>query len=211
MYLAVGTRPGITFAVNSLSQYNTCYSKEHWIAAKRILRYIKGTLEYGIVFRKTGAELQGFVDAEWGSCIDDRRSYTGYVFMFAGAAISWESRKQRTVALSSMQAEYMTLTEGAKEAIHLRRFLREIGVNIKNPTPIWNDNQGAQKLAQNAAFHNRTKHISIRHHFVREVLKKGIIEIGYIPTGEMMADILTKGLGGPKHLEHVKRMGLSVL
>lgn len=141
MYLAVGTRPDITFAVNSLSQYNSCYTREHWIAAKRILRYIKGTLECGIVFRKTGIELQGFVDADWGACINDRRSYIGYVFTFAGAAISWESKKQRTVALSSTQTEYMTLTDGAKEAIHLRRFLREIGVNLRKPTPIWNDNQ----------------------------------------------------------------------
>ena len=208
MYLAVGTRPDIAFAVNSLSQYNTCYTKEHWVAAKRVLRYIKGTLRYGLTFKKTEIGLQGFADADWGACTNDRRSYTGYAFTLGGATISWEAKKQRTVALSSTEAEYMALTEAVKEAIHLRRFLKEIGVQMKDPTPIWNDNQGAQKLAQNAVFHNRTKHIDIRHHFVREVLKDGSIKVDYMPTTKMMADVLTKGLGGPRHQEHITGMGV---
>ena len=208
MYLAVGTRPDIAFAVNSLSQYNTCYNKEHWVAAKRVLRYLKGTTNHGITFKKTGIVLEGYTNADWASCTNDRRSYTGFVFILGGTAITWEAKKQRTVALSSTEAEYMALSEAAKEAMYLRRFLEKVGVKLKQPTVVWNDNQGAQKLARNNVFRSRTKHIDIRHHFIREVLQDAYIRIDYMTSNEMMADVLTKGLAGPKHLENSGKMGV---
>ena len=208
MYLAIGTRPDIAFAVNYLSQFNTCYTREHWIAGKRILRYLKGTLDSGITFSKTGKQLEGFADADWGSCPEDRRSYTGYAFLLAGAAINWEVKKQRTVALSSTEAEYMSLTEASKEAIYIRRFMSEIGLPIKGATLIHNDNQAAQKLARNHVFHSRSKHIDIRHHFVRNALKGGHVEIKYMTTEKMPADVLTKGLARIKHERH--RLGLGI-
>lgn len=126
MYLAVSTRPDIIHAVSVLSQYNSNFGTQHWVAAKRVLRYLKNTENLGLIFKKSGENLVGYADADWGANIDDRRSYTGYVFSFANAAVSWESRKQRTIAMSSTEAEYMALSESTKEAIHLRRFLSEI-------------------------------------------------------------------------------------
>lgn len=209
MYLAIGTRPDIAFAVNFLSQFNNCYTRDHWAARKRILRYLKGTITSGIKFSRKGTDLQGYTDADWGSGLDDRRSYTGYVFTLAGAAISWKAKKQRTVALSSTEAEYMSLTEAAKESIYLRRFMNEIGFQSKGPTVIHNDNQAAEKLARNHVYHSRSKHIDIRHHFVRSALKEGHVEIKYVPSEDNPADVLTKGLGGPKHEKH--RLGLGVV
>ena len=139
------------------------------------------------------------MDTDWGGCPEDRRSYTGYVFILGDAAVSWEAKKQRTVALSGIEAEYMGLTEATKEAIHLRRFIKESGFMQQEPIQLYNNNQGAQKLARNPVFHSRTKHIDIRHHFVREALKEGSISVKYMATEEMMADVMTKGLSGPKH------------
>ncbi|KAG5872373.1 hypothetical protein JTB14_018025 [Gonioctena quinquepunctata] len=109
MYLAVSTRPDIAYRVGMLSQFNKNYGAQHWKAAKRVLRYLKGTADSSLIFQRTGIPLTGFADANWGACIQDRRSYTGYIFKMAGAAVSWESRKQRTVALSS--TEYLPTTE----------------------------------------------------------------------------------------------------
>lgn len=207
MYLSVSTRPDIAYTVSMLSQFNQNYSMEHWKAAKRVLRYLKGTADSSLVFQRTGENLVGFADADWGSCIQDRRSYTGYIFKLAGGAVSWEARKQRTVALSSTEAEYMALTEAAKEAIYLGRFLQEIGIHEEKIT-IYSDNQGAKRLVENPVFHSRTKHIDIRHHFVRDVYKQKLIDIKYIPTADMVADILTKSLHGPKHDYFMECMGV---
>ncbi|KAH8280202.1 hypothetical protein KR054_009581, partial [Drosophila jambulina] len=130
--------------------------------------------------------------------IDDRRSFTGFAFKFASAAISWESRKQRTVVLSSTEADYMALSDSSKEAVHLRSFLTEVLGQLKT-TVIHNDYQGAGQLARNPVFHKRTKHVDIRHHFIRELIEEGTISVNYILTTEMPADILTKGLGASKH------------
>lgn len=126
-YLAIGTRPDIGHAVNYLSQFCNKHSKVHWVAGKRILRYIANTGSLGLFYKKTGKQLIGYVDADWRNCIIDRRSYTVLAFILAGAAISWGSGKQRTVAVSSTEAKYMGLRDAAKEAIHLIRLLTELG------------------------------------------------------------------------------------
>ena len=117
--------------IGSLSQFNSCYDETHWNAAKRILRYLKGTEDYGLRFVRTGEAIEGFVDADWANCEINRHSYTGFSFKFAGTAVSWEARKQSTVALSSTEAEYMALSEATKEAMNLRSFLKEIWIDIK--------------------------------------------------------------------------------
>lgn len=127
MYLAVCTRPDVAFTVSYLSQFGSCFRTEHWAAAKRVLRYLRGTPDVGLRFHCTGRPLEGFVDADWANCPSDRKSYTGFAFTLAGCPISWESRKQRTVALSSTEAEYMALSDPAKEATYLRRLLTELG------------------------------------------------------------------------------------
>ena len=142
MYLAVSTRPDISHAVSALSQYNTNYGMQHWVAAKRVLRYLKGTGNKGLIFRKTGKNLVGYADADWGLNVDDRKSYTGYVFHLANAAVSWESRKQKTVALSSTEAEYMALVDSAKEAIHLRK------IPERNPKKATTKNDDFQRQSE---------------------------------------------------------------
>lgn len=209
MYLAVCTRPDIAYSVSYLSQFNNCFQTCHWIAAKRVLRYLQGTRNTGLRFRKTGRTLEGYVDADWANCPYDRKSYTGYAFTLGGCPISWETRKQRTVALSSTEAEYMALAEAAKEAVYLRRLLCSIGFEALARVRILCDNNGARKLAENPVFHNRSKHIDVRHHYVREVLERGELKIIYTSTDEMTADILTKGLPRQKHLRCMKLLGLA--
>jgi len=193
MYLAICTRPDIAYAVTYLSQFNTCHDSTHWSAAKRILRYLKGTSDLGLTYKKTGRPVHGYVDADWGNCTIDRRSFTGYAFVLSGCPIAWISRKQRTVALSSVEAEYMALTEAAKEAYHLKRLLLEFNQK-ETDIKVYCDSNGARKLAENPVFHSRTKHIDVRHHFVRNAIEDRIIQIEYLGTNDMAADALTIGL-----------------
>ena len=159
------------------------------------------------MYERTELPLFGVVDADWSANVIDRRSYSGYAFIFGGAPISWEARKQRTVALSSTEAEYMALSEATKEALYLRDILNNIGL-INECVTLFNDNQGAMKLAQNSNYHSRTKHIDVRHHFIRDVLEKGIVNLKYLCSEKMPADVLTKGLSGPKHRECLCNMGM---
>jgi len=115
MYLVVGTRPDIANTVAKLAQFSACHEEKHWSAAKRVLRYLKGTTNLGLVYRKNDGTLIGFADADWGGCVINRRSFSGYVFVLSGAAISWKSQKQRTVSLSSTEAEYVSLSEPLKK------------------------------------------------------------------------------------------------
>lgn len=197
MYLSVATRPDITFTVSYLSQFNNCYNKDHWQAAKRVLRYLQGTKDFKLTFKKSEDPIIGYTDADWASCILDRRSYTGYCFTYAGAAISWESRKQKSVALSTAEAEYMALTEAAKEALHLKTLANDMGIS-QQKILIYNDNQAAKSLVENPIIGSKSKHISIKEHFIREVAKRKEIEVGYKRTEDMLADVLTKAVGGKR-------------
>lgn len=207
MYIAVCTRPDIAFAASLLSQFNNCHSETHWKAAKRILRYLKGTIDYRIIYEKSELSVTGYVDADWASNQLDRRSYTGFVFKIGNSAVSWESRKQRTVALSSTEAEYMALCEGAKEAKFIRSFLSECLGKLLSVT-LFNDSQSAQKMCNSQVNHSRSKHIDIRHHFVRQVVKDKIVNLEYLPTEHMPADVLTKSLTKDKHFNCIVRIGL---
>ncbi|KAL0270911.1 UNVERIFIED_CONTAM: hypothetical protein PYX00_008181 [Menopon gallinae] len=209
MWISVATRPDIAYAVSSLSQFNNCFGRTHWTAAKRILRYLKGTMNVGITYEKSTEGIVGYSDADWGACPIDRRSYTGTIFVLSCGAISWESKKQRTVALSSTEAEYMALTESVKEAIYLRKLVAELGFPELGKIVVFCDNMGALKLSQNAMFHSRTKHIDIRHHFVREAVKNGKVIVKHIGTEEMAADMLTKGLASPRIIRNSKAVGLA--
>lgn len=206
MYIAVGTRPDISHAVSYLSQYNNCFTEVHWKSAKRILRYLKGTKDLRLTFGKGDLTITAYADADWGRS-DDRRSYTGYLFKVGNSIVSWESRKQRTVALSSTEAEYMCLSDSCKEALFLCKFLEELFQKPFKVT-IFNDNQSAQKLCMNSMFHARTKHIDIRHHFIREHVSKGSIDVKYLCTKEMLADILTKPLSSGSHVKFVTELNL---
>jgi hypothetical protein len=208
MYLATSTRPDIANAVSQLSQFLNCFDKTHWTAAKRVLRYLKKTINFGLIFRQNDEPLYGYTDADWGNCPNDRKSYTGYCFIFCGSSITWESRKQCTVALSSTEAEYMALSDATKEGIYLRKLLNELCDENIEKVSILTDNTGSIKLAENPIFHKRTKHIDIRHHFIRDALKNGIINVNFVSTEDMGADILTKALPSAKHYKCCKIIGL---
>lgn len=212
MYLSVLTRPDIAYSVSFLSQYNNCNNETHWKHLKRLLKYLQKTKSYGLVYRKDDCYLHGFVDADWASCALDRRSYTGFCFMMSGCVISYESRKQRTVALSSTEAEYMALSEACKEAIYLQNVLEDLlKPNDSTPVCLYSDSQSSLKLAVNPLFHKRTKHIDVRHHFVRECVSNNKIKLEYVSTLDMPADLLTKSLCVNKHYKFLNSMGISKL
>ncbi|KAL3691662.1 hypothetical protein R1sor_005313 [Riccia sorocarpa] len=192
----VNSRPDIAYAVGIVSHYMSNPQRPHQEAVKRILRYLQGTADYGILFkRKSNRVFTGYADADWGGDIDSRRSTSGYLFQLGGCPITWASKKQPTVSLSSTEAEYRALTEAAKEASWLRLLGRDLHLDIDNPTPLYCDNISSIKLANNPIFHGRSKHIDIHYHFIREQVLMGNIDLQHVSTYDQVADILTKPLG----------------
>lgn len=207
MYLAVLTRPDIAYSLSYLSQFNNCYNENHFIYAKRVLQYLQRTKHYCLKYSKESVELKGFVDADWASDSLDRKSYTGFCFTMNGSVISWQSRKQKTVSLSSTEAEYVALSEASREAVYLGNLMYEI-TGKQCVIKLQCDNQSALKLATSHQAHNRSKHIDVRFHYVRDAIKNKLIEIEYISTEEMPADLLTKGLSFVKHYKFMEMIGL---
>lgn len=205
-YIASSTRPDLMFSLSYLSQFNQAPHEEHLLAAKRVLRYLKGTINYAIRYGETSDELTGYVDADWAGCCIDRRSYTGYIMKMSGGSISWESKKQPTVALSSTEAEYMALTQAGKEIEFLKNIMMELKVEslLKLPVRINCDSNGARNLSKNVGYSPRTKHIDVRHHYIRELINRNIAAVDYINTIENPADLLTKALGRIKHLKFIE-------
>ena len=162
---------------------------------KHVLRYIKGTIGRKLSFTKSsnGLELQGFSDSDWGSS-SNRRSTTGYLFYLNGdgGAISWKSRKQPTVALSTCEAEYMALVATTQEALFLKTLVKDFGLSCSEPIQLYGDNQGAISLVKNPVTHEKSKHIDIKFHFIREKFSEGLIFVDHVPTGDNVADLMTK-------------------
>ena len=208
MYLMIGTRPGISYAVGKLAQFCESPKLKHWTAVKRVLRYVSGSRTMGICF-DGAAELRalGYCDADWAGDVKDRKSTSGYIFMMGGSALSWASRKQTVVSTSSCEAEYIAMSTACKEWMWLKRlvsvFTSHTGKSDK--MKLFSDSQSGIKLSQNESINRRNKHIDITYHYVRDVVKKGEIELGYIPTGDMIADMLTKPLGKVK-LVYLRRL-----
>ena len=168
-------------------------TQSHLTAAKQILRYLKGTVYLGLSYKKCAdGNLIGYSDADWAADVDDRRSTSGNVLLLAKGAVSWLSKKQATVALSTAEAEYVALSVATQEAIWLRRLLTDVGEFLEDPIVNNEDNQEAIAMAKNPVGHARTKHIDIRYRFVREAVQNGAIILKYVATGEMIADNLTK-------------------
>ena len=192
MYLANCTRPDIAAAVSHLSRHMSKPTLRHWEQGKRVLRYLKGTIDYNITYDGTSSPYPtAWQDASYGDG-PDMRSRTGFVVTMCGAAVLWGSRLQQSVALSTVEAEYMALAAAAQEICFLRQLLRSLGMKTTQATQMMEDNKGCVALASNAMTTNKTKHINIRFHFVRDLVKDGTITLTWCPTENMMADILTK-------------------
>ncbi|CAH2089057.1 unnamed protein product [Euphydryas editha] len=212
MYLSVCTRPDISYALSQLSQFNTAFTKDHWLAAKRILRYLSGTTDYGLVYVKTGnLDISVYADADWANDLTDRKSYSGFVVKLGGSTVNWESRKQRCVALSSTEAEYLAIGDACKELCFVRNFMNEI-FGKQFVCKVYSDNQSALRLLEVKEYcHRKTKHIDIRYHFVKDLIKNNNVITEYMSTEHMIADVLTKPLGRIKHLSFVKELCLQKL
>jgi hypothetical protein len=208
-YAAIATRPDLSLAVGLLSQHMVNPGKDHWSGIKRVLRYVKGTVDFGLRFEASNDfSLHGYSDADWAGCTETRKSTSGQLFRIGNCSISWRSRKQSIVALSTTEAEYVAMCESAQEAVWLRVLLNDIGFSQDSPTVIFEDNQGAIALSQNPKDHSRTKHIDIKYHYIREKVAEKQLEIQYCATGEMTADTLTKSLPKPAFEKFRARMGV---
>ena len=210
IHLANCTRPDISHLVGALARHLKTALSSHWAAAINLLKYLSGTIDLALVYG-TGKGLQGFTDADYGGDKASRRSTTGVVFLLHGAAISWQSKLQPTVSLSTTEAEYQAAGAGAREALWLRKLLPELGFSIVGPVKIYGDNEAALNLTRNQMTTPRSKHIDIVHHFSRERVESKEIVFEYVPSAENTADILTKPLPRDNMLKHVEGLGMRKL
>lgn len=194
MYAMVGSRPDIAHAVGLVSRYMSSPNKEHWKAVNWVLRYLRGSSNCHLTFKKSdNFDIKGYCDSDHAADLDRRRSITGYLFQVGGITVSWRSGLQHIVAISTTEAEYMALAEATKEALWLKRITCELGFPQKS-VEIFCDSQSAICLAKNNVFHERTKHIQIRFHFIRDVIAEGDLVVTKIDTQINPADILTKSV-----------------
>ena len=197
VYAMTCSRPDLTWIITKLSQHLACPTQADWMIITHVLRYIKGTLNQKLTFRKSQngpLQLLGHSDSDWASSKDDRKSITGYCFTLnpAGPIIAWKSRKQPTVALSSCEAEYMALTNATQEAMFLLYLTRDFGQKSRLPIMIMGDNQGSLDMVRNDISNDRSKHIDIKHHYIRDKHREGLIDTKHVSTNNNIADLFTK-------------------
>lgn len=207
MYLMVCTRPDIAYAVGVLSRYMSKPRMPHWQAAKGVVRYLAGTSNYALTFSNGNLNLTGYCDADYAGDTDTRRSTTCYVFMLGGGAISWQSKRQQTIAASTTEAEYMAAAAAVKEGLWLRKLLTDMDVNVSTVN-IMSDNQSAIKLLRNPISSLRSKHIDVIHHFARERVMRKEVSFNYVKSDDQLADSLTKPLAASKHKVCCDGMGI---
>jgi len=208
LYLMLGTRPDIAYAVTKLSQYAANPSQEHVDKALYICRYLQGTMDYALVLDGPSKEgLIAFSDSDHASDPEKRRSVTGNVVMLAKAAVLWTSHAQKTVANSSTEAEYMAVSDCAKQVMWLKQMFKELGLPV-DKIPICSDNNGAIFLSNNPVQEKRVKHIDIKHHYIRECIEDEEVEVLRVDTDDNTADIFTKPLGAIKFNKFRDLLGL---
>lgn len=209
-YAATVARPDIAYAVGEISKFMEKPNDSHVNAVKRIFRYLNHTQHIGITYGDSGngTNLIGYTDADYARDIDTRRSTTGYAFKIGNGIITWRSQRQKTIALSTTEAEFMAICDGAKEAIWLRQLLKDIGYEQKEATTLMIDNLSAIRLVQNPELHHRTKHIDIRLFFVRDVYQEDTINLKHVESANQLADALTKPLATAAFQSNVMKLGM---
>lgn len=208
MFLAVGTRPDISYAVGKASRSLSQPSDDDVTAVKRIFKYLRGTLDYGIRYDKVPKfTLDCFSDSDYAGCPITRRSTSGYVLNFGSGAISWCSQLQKCVVTSSTEAEYVAGSQSVKELIWLKRLISDLGIKCDS-VHLRMDNQSAIRMVESSESHKRTKHVDIVYHFIREKFMEGCFKLTYVPTEDQVADILTKPLNRVKFEKFRNLLGL---
>ncbi|KAJ8456408.1 hypothetical protein ONZ51_g12144 [Trametes cubensis] len=198
LYIMLGTRPDIAFAVTKLSQFAANPSQEHLTKALYICRYLLGTRSYSLVYNgASGLGLCACTDSDWGSDPFTRRSQTGYFLKLAGGIFSWQSRAQKTVAHSSTEAKYMAISDCSRQVVWIRNLMSEIGYELA-PIPIAGDSQGSLFMSSNPVTESRSKHIDIRYHAIREYIENKQVEVFFVDGSDNPADLFTKNLGHVK-------------
>ena len=215
MFAMTQTRPDLAYAESTLSRFNSNPSQGHLKAAKRVVRYLKGTRNLGITYRggtQGFLNIDSYADSNYAGDLETRRSTTGYVVFMAGGPVVWRAQRQKSVTLSSTEAEYYALSGIARELSWIRQFLTEVGYSGPDlrPAVIHGDNQGSLYLAENPQYHQKTKHIDVQYHYIRQEIKAGNIVLDYVPTENMAADGVTKPLPLTGHQRFVKLLNMEV-
>uniref|UniRef100_A0A2N9ECP6 Reverse transcriptase Ty1/copia-type domain-containing protein n=1 Tax=Fagus sylvatica TaxID=28930 RepID=A0A2N9ECP6_FAGSY len=210
MYAMLCTRPDICFAVGMISRYQSNPGPAHWRAVKRILRYLRGTSDHALCYHGGDLRLTGYSDADWASDKDERKSTSGYAFILGGGAVSWCSKKQSCIALSTMESEYVACSAAVQEAVWLRRFLQRLGVtaHAEDAILLYSDSTSTLAYAKDPKYHGKAKHIELRYHYIRDMVSQGEVILQHISTGSMVADPLTKPIARDLFFSHTKSMGL---
>uniref|UniRef100_A0A2N9G457 Reverse transcriptase Ty1/copia-type domain-containing protein n=1 Tax=Fagus sylvatica TaxID=28930 RepID=A0A2N9G457_FAGSY len=203
------TRPDIAFAVSVVSQFMHAPCEKHMEAVYRILRYLKSAPGKGLMLYKNGhLEVEGYTDADWAGSITDRRSTSGYCTFVGGNLVTWRSKKQSVVARSSAEAEFRAMAHGICEMLWLKAMLKELGVHSKDPMKLYCDNKAAISIAHNPVQHDRTKHVEVDRHFIKEKLTEGLICTPFVRTENQLADILTKGVSNKIFNSALDKLGI---
>ncbi|KAJ3473937.1 hypothetical protein NLI96_g12743 [Meripilus lineatus] len=212
MYLAIATRPDISFAVSVLSRVNSNPSPDHWKAVKHLFRYLKGTMDHKLTYAPLSSaskeRFEVYSDADHGGNSDSGKSTSAYVVKMGTGAVSWSSKLQSIVALSITEAEYVSAVSAGSEAIWIRQLLTELGYEPSGPITLHMDNQSAIQIARNPEHHGRMKHLDLRFYWLRDAVENRTLCIDYVPTDSMAANTLTKSLSKVKVEEACKQLGL---
>nr|XP_033511182.1 secreted RxLR effector protein 161-like [Nicotiana tomentosiformis] len=206
----VCTRPEISQVVGLVSGYKIGLGLAHWQAVKRIMRYLKGTGDYALCYQG-GKDLRlvGYSNADHGGDLDERKSTSGYVFLLSDGAISWSSKKQSSVSLSMMEAEYVALASAAQEVVWLKKFLEhllDIAENIE-PVLVYYDNEATISSTKDPKFHCKIKHIDIKYNSARDMVRREVVNVKYVSTKDMLADSLTEPLSRDAFVRHTRSQG----
>ncbi|XP_026434325.1 uncharacterized protein LOC113331897 [Papaver somniferum] len=206
------TRPDIMFASSMLSRFMSSPSHLHLGAAKRLLRYIQGTMNFGIMYsRNLDVKLVGYCDSDLGGCIDDMKSIPGYAFSLGSGIFSWASKKQPTVALSTAEAEYISASIATSHVVWLRRTMEDIQEKQEGCTEIFCDNKSAIVMSKNSVEHYKARHIKLKYHFIREAVENGKIELQYYKMEDQLVDIFTKALPKGKFQNFRELLGVVII
>lgn len=208
LYVSVNSRPDVAASMSILGQKVSSPTQADWSAAKRVLKYLYTTRDRKLTFGGNSRRLLGFADADWAGDSATRKSMSVYVFMYGNGAISWRSHKQTCVSLSSMEAEYIALSDACQEAVWLRQLLQDFGEKQEDATIINEDNQGCISFVHAGRTSKRSKHIETRQFYVKDVCDRGDVKIQYCPSEQNTADLFTKPLGTSKLMQHSKSIGL---